>query len=384
MPGARIVFSGYLVRYAIGGYFWQVAHYLIGLRALGHDVWFYEDNGGWEPAYDAVTGGYDADYAYGLARVAAFLRELDLGERWVFADVRRGLEHGPAAGSAERLLREADLVVNFGGVNPIQGRCRDGRAVYIDSDPVLTQLRLAESAGGAGGLAGHAALFTFGENIGTGRSPTPTHGVPWRPTRQPVVLDLWAGGDPAGCAFTTVGTWDTPDRDVTYRDETFRWRKRTEWLRFLALPALTGSRLELAMGVPAADRERLRTDGWRVVDPLAVSADPWRYRDYLRGSRGEFTVAKDLNVRFRSGWFSDRGACYLAAGRPVVMQDTGFGDVLPLGPGLHAFRTVQEAAEAIKAIEADWPRASRHAAEVARECFAADKVLAGLLAGAGL
>jgi hypothetical protein len=138
------------------------------------------------------------------------------------------------------------------------------------------------------------------------------------------------------------------------------------------------------VGSVPGDAELLDAHGWRVVDPLAVSADPWRYRDYVRGSRGEFTVAKDLNVRLRSGWFSDRAACYLAAGRPVVEQDTGFGDVLPLGPGVHAFRTVEEAAAAVRAIEADWARASAHATEVAREWLAAERVLGALLAKVGL
>ena len=132
------------------------------------------------------------------------------------------------------------------------------------------------------------------------------------------------------------------------------------------------------------DPETLRAHGWRIEDPVAVSTDPWRYRDYLRTSRGEFTVAKDVNIRLRSGWFSDRAACYLAAGRPCIEQDTGFGDVLPLGPGLHAFRTVKEAATAIQTIEANYDRASTHAAEVAREYFAADRVLRALLAVVGL
>jgi len=129
------------------------------------------------------------------------------------------------------------------------------------------------------------------------------------------------------------------------------------------------------------DLERLTAHGWRVIDPIQISADPWRYRDYLRASRGEFTVAKDMNVRLRSGWFSDRAACYLAAGRPVITQDTGFGEVLPLGPGLHAFKTIAEATESVHMIEGDYDRASAHASEVARECFAADRVLGSLLNG---
>jgi hypothetical protein len=143
---------------------------------------------------------------------------------------------------------------------------------------------------------------------------------------------------------------------------------------------------EVAMNVDsvAGDPELLMAHGWRVVDPVSVSADPWRYRAYVCGSRGEFTVAKDMNVRLHSGWFSDRAACYLAASRPVVEQDTGFGDVLPLGPGLHAFRTVADAVEAVQAIEADYNRASAHAAEVAQEYFAAEKVLGRLLQEVGL
>jgi hypothetical protein len=138
------------------------------------------------------------------------------------------------------------------------------------------------------------------------------------------------------------------------------------------------------MNVDAADAPLLAAQGWRFADPVAVSRDPWRYQRYVQASRGEFTVAKDLNVRLRSGWLGDRSPCYLAAGRPVVMQDTGFGDVLPLGPGLHAVRTVEEAAEALAVIEADYARARAHASEVARAYFSADRVLGDLLRVAGL
>jgi hypothetical protein len=128
------------------------------------------------------------------------------------------------------------------------------------------------------------------------------------------------------------------------------------------------------------DRELLIEHGWRVVNSLRVSTDPWRYRDYLQRSRGEFTVAKDMNIRLRSGWFSDRAACYLPAGRPVIEQDTGFGNVLPLGSGLHAFNTVDGAVEAVRMIERDYGNASAYASEVAREYFAADRVLGAMLA----
>ena len=191
----------------------------------------------------------------------------------------------------------------------------------------------------------------------------------------------------AGQHHTTVGLWFTPEWDLTVQGRKVQGSKRPDWLRCLDLPARTGAVFEIASrgfgGVPE-DRGLLEAHGWRLRDALSVSSDPWRYRDYLIHSRGEFSVAKNTVVAMRSGWFSDRSACYLAAGRPVVLQDTGFGDVLPLGPGLHAFRNVEEAAGAIQEIEADYTRASAHASEVAREYFAAEKVLGRLLSEAGL
>jgi len=288
----------------------------------------------------------------------------------------------------EALIREAELVVNLGRLNRLPIEQRGGRpAVYIDLDPVYTQLKLVSGDSLLQAtLDSHTHLFTFGENIGTPRSPVPTGGYTWRATRQPVALELWAGAACPGRAYTTVGKWNSPERDLTYQGETFRWSKRTEWLRCLDLPSQTAAAFEVAMNVESVtgDPELLAAHGWGCVDPLLVSTDPWRYRDYVRGSRGEFTVAKDMNVRLCSGWFSDRAACYLAAGRPVVEQDTGFGAVLPLGPGLHAFRTVAEAVNAVRLIEADYDRASAHATEVAREYFAADKVLGRLLREVGL
>jgi hypothetical protein len=385
---ARLVLAGYLVRHPIGGYAWQAAHYLLGLRALGHDVWFYEDTAHWANAFNPHTGAFGAEYDFGVAAARVFLDRLGLGDRWVFVDVERGREHGPGAGRAAALLREADLLVNLAGVNRIPPDRRGGRpAVYIDLDPAYTQIRAAEGdAALAAVLAEHEHLFTVGENIGTERSPLPTAGFRWHATRCPVVPALWAGGGPPGPVYTTVGTWDAKGRDVVFAGETFQWRKRTEWMRCLELPAESRARFEVAMDVTSVpgDLETLRAHGWGVVDPVAISADPWRYRDYIRGSRGEFTVAKDVNIRLRSGWFSDRAACYLAAGRPAIEQDTAFGDVLPLGPGLHAFRTVEEAAAAVRAIEADYRRASAHASEVAREYFAADRVLGDLLRIVGL
>jgi hypothetical protein len=305
----------------------------------------------------------------------------------VFVDFARGEEHGPGAGRANALLREADLLINVAGINRIPPDRRGGRpAIFLDIDPAFTQVKAATGDALLRAILDeHDVLATFGENIGTPRSPLPTAGYTWHPTRPPVALECWQDAAGPGTTYTTVGRWNESTRDLSYTGETYRWRKRSEWMRFLELPARTGAAFEVAMDVESVpgDIPLLRSHGWAIADPRVVSADPFRYRDYLRASRGEFTVAKDMNVRLRSGWFSDRAACYLAAGRPAVEQDTGFGDVLPTGPGLHAFRTADEAIDAIRTIEADYPRASVDAASVARECFAADRVVAALLRLAG-
>lgn len=388
---AKIIFAGYLVRYPLGGYAWQLAHYLLGFRALGHDVWFYEDTGAWWDvalAYNPVTNAFDRDYEYGISATARFLNEVGFGDRWVFHDIERGLKYGPGADSVDALLSEADLLVSFGPVNRIPAEVFGGRpSAFIDADPIFAQLKLASGDRSfAAFVDAHTLHFTFGENIGKPESALPTAGYVWHPTRQPVALEFWENVESPGLAYTTVGKWDSQGRHLTYQGEAFTWSKRTEWCRFLDLPSRTAKTFELAMDVEnePGDLEMLTQHGWHIVDPNQISTDPWRYRDYLRGSRGEFTVAKDMNVRLRSGWFSDRAACYLAAGRPVVEQDTGFGDVLPLGPGLHAFQTVEDAAEAVREIEGDYPRASAHAGEVARQYFAADRVVAELLSFAGL
>jgi hypothetical protein len=384
---ARVVVAGYLVRNPIGGYAWQAAHYLLGLRALGHDAWFYEDTSVYDLAYNPVTNEFGAAYDYGVRATGEFLTRLGLGEHWVFADVTSGRQYGPDAGRAASVLAEADLLVNVAGINRVTTEQRRGRpAIYVDIDPAYTQIRAAQGDPLVRAILDeHTAHFTLGENIGTPRSPVPDAGYRWHPTRSPVAIAHWAGTAPTTADYTTVGRWNETQRDLTFNGETFQWRKRTEWLRCLDLPARTGASFEMAMDVQnvQGDLPVLAAHGWRVVDPRAVSGDPWRYRDYPRQSRGEFTVAKELNVRLRSGWFSDRAACYMAAGRPVVEQDTGFGDVLPLGPGVHVFRSVAEAAAAITEIERDYAAASAHAAAVARDHFDAARVVGAMLAAIG-
>jgi hypothetical protein len=249
----------------------------------------------------------------------------------------------------------------------------------------------------------HDDFVTYGENIGNPDCPIPPLPRLRSKTRQPVLLDLWRGDPPARAEFTTVSNWKQEGHDVEFRGETYYWSKHHEFLKFIDLPLRTGQPIELAMGladasvtrpgfgdlIPAVgmtaeERRRLAANGWKLTDAHAFTTDPWPYRDYIRSSRGEFTVAKDQYTRLRSGWFSERSACYLAAGRPVVTQDTGFGTVLPIGEGLFAFNTLDEILAAFDAIGADYDRHSRAARSIAEEYFRAETVLAKMLADLGL
>jgi hypothetical protein len=262
-----------------------------------------------------------------------------------------------------------------------------GRLVYLGTDPVVREIELHQELPETIELfEQHAAVFTWGENYGR-----PDCGIPvstrfqFLPTRQPVVMGLWESLRPVEShAFTTIAGWQQSWRDIRLDGELYRWSKNFEFMKFLTLPSRTTQALELALaGCNDQDRQTLEQHGWRVRDASEVSDDLDTYRNYIGGSRAEFTVAKDQNVRLRSGWFSDRSATYLAAGRPVVTQDTGFGNVLPTGRGLFGFSTLDEAAAAIEAINADYQSHSRAAGELARAYFDSDLVLTRLLKDCG-
>jgi hypothetical protein len=258
------------------------------------------------------------------------------------------------------------------------------RRIYVETDPVKGQIQVAQ--GDESMLAmyqAHDTLFSFGENLGQPDCGVPVERLTWLPTRQPVALDLWepAAGD--GGAYTTVATWRNRN-DVVLEGETYAWSKDLEFAKVMDLPRRRSGPFELATTVDAGTARLLRAHGWRLADALAVSGDTAHYRAYIRGSRAEFTVAKDQNVRLRSGWFSDRSACYLAAGRPVITQDTGFGHVLPTGKGLFAFRGLDDILGAVDLIESDYEGNRRAARDIAAEYFDGERVVAALLARARL
>jgi hypothetical protein len=368
------------------GMAWMHCQFLVGLARLGHEVFYAETTSAWP--YHPLELTTTDDPSYALAYLGRVLDSFGLGDRWAYRTAYSDKKwHGPLGPRAEELLKSADAVLNITGSTTLEDLALPCRLVHVGTDPVLQELKIANGDEALRrDLAAHVAHFTYGENIGAPDCPVPPLPFPTRPTRQPVVLDLWAGGPPPRHEFTTVTNWAVKGYDVTFRGETYTWSKHHEYLKLIDLPRRTKVPLELAMGLSGVSeevRQLLRTNGWSVVDAFHMSLDPWPYRDYVRGSGGEFSVAKDMVVRLRSGWFSERSACYLAAGRPVVTQDTGFSNVLPTGEGLFAFNTGDEAAAALDAVATDYERHCRAARAVAEEYFRAETVLGRLLADVG-
>jgi len=380
------VLTGYVVRCPLAGYAWQALHYLNGLRALGFDPYFYEDTAYYSDCFDPVSGEMGDAGPGALAFAAGFFAEHGLGERWIFWDARRDRYAGRTREEARAVLDGAKLLLSLAAVNRMPPGV-GARRVFVDIDPGVTQIEALHDAALRELLDAYDVHFTIGENIGRPGCAVPTGGRTWHPTRQPIALDLWEPlARESAAAFTTIGRWDERRRVQALGNERYSWSKRDEWLRYLDVPRATGASFELAMDVDKTpgDRERLAASGWNVVDPLAVSTDAARYRDYIRRSLGEFSVAKELNVRLATGWFSDRSACYLAAGRPVIVQDTGFRTALPTGAGLVPFRTLADAVEAVDAVVGDWPLHSAAARRIAEQHFNARWVLADLLDRAGV
>ena len=379
----KIVLLGMMARMPVAGVIWQTVHNLIGFQRLGYEVYYVEAH-----ATTPTMFLDDSDHD-GSDKVAAFLdgvlRRFDLGDRWAFHALHAdGRSYGLSAGQLARLYDSTRWIINLhGGTLPLPEHCATNRLIFLETDPVEVQIQLSEGdPQTVEFLDRHCAYFTFGENYGGTNCLLPvSERYDFRPTRQPVVLNFWRGKpEPPGPRFTTIGNWRQPERELVLAGETYTWSKHHEFLKFLDLPARVEQGFELALSkYDDLDRDMLLSKGWGVRHALDFSTDLDEYRSYIASSRGEFTVAKDQNVRLRSGWFSDRSATYLAAGRPVVTQDTGFGDLFPTGAGLFAFSDIEDVVGAIEAINADYPTHSRAAADLAHEFFDSDVVLSRLL-----
>jgi len=354
--------------------------YCLGLRDLGCEVVYLEENGMW--AYNPDIDGPDDTGSYTAPWLKRMFEANDVD--WAYGDPR-GVYHNHTEAEVHAMCASADLLLNVSGAHEPAGHHRSAKALaYIDTDPGFVQVKAVREPSVRDWLLEHDLLFTFAEAMGSPSCKIPSAGLDWKVTRQPVWLPFWAEAtSPPGDRYTTVMNWRAY-APVEWEGE--EWgQKDAEFPVVRTLPSLTGLPLELALGGADAPRDELVADGWLMGDALEATRDIWAFRDYIDASRGELTVAKQCYVRSGSGWFSERSANYLAAGRPVIAQDTGWSQFLPsVGKGVFAFSTTEEAAAALAAVEADSAGHARAAREVAASYFDASAVCEKLLSDAGV
>ena len=390
MRQRRIIVMGFMGSCPIAGVIWQHLHYLVGLQRLGHQVYYVEDTARYP--YNPINFDTSDDCTYAVEILRELAESFDFRDRWAYS--ARFLHPTQSFGlhltRLRELYREADAILNVCGAHELhEDLLKSERLIYVESDPGVEQINVDQGKDDTRRyLERHQALFTFGENIGSDSFPVPLHNFTWLPTRQPVVTDFWRTDvAPAKDAvFTTIANWSTRGKkDITWNGQIYLWSKSENFLRFIDAPKLAGETFEIATDIREASvAEQFLGRGWRLENPHMLSTDRELYQSYIKESYGEFTVAKDQYNKLNTGWFSDRSACYLAAGRPVITQETGFTRHYGGDKGLLAFSDLDEVREAVAAIKADYAAHSRAAYDIAREFFEAEKVLASLLERAGI
>jgi hypothetical protein len=348
---------------------------------MGHDVYYFEDTG--QLPYNPIEVGLAEDCTFNVEYLRSVMDRFDLGDRWAYYFPWDSQWFGLSDRARQEVVRSADMLINVSGTLSHPENYRQiPRLVYIDSDPVFTQVKLAKGQEDFRKMIEmHDVHFSFGEHFS---AAIPVTGFEWLPTRQPVVLAEWQPAETSGDAFTTIMNW-TSYKPLNFDGRTFG-QKDIEFERFIDLPGIVPeTTLEIAINsgkTRRTPRELLAHKGWHVVHPDDVCPDLDSYRDYIRHSKAEWSVAKNGYVVGQSGWFSCRSACYLAAGRPVVVQETGFSKVLPTGEGIISFSNINEAVDGIREIENDYERHSRAARAIAEEYFDSGRVLGKLIESA--
>lgn len=369
MSGSTVIVSGMIAATpGQGGATWAVLQYVLGLRRLGWDVYFMEPVDGSAPS------------AEGVAYVAKVMDHFELGGRWALVPSDGepvGLSRAEIRGTARR----TDVLLSVSGMllDPDVLEAVPVRA-YLDLDPAFVQLWHA--AGDADmRFEQHTHFVTIADAIGAPGCPIPTCGRDWLPTLPPVVLEEWpVAAQLERLSATTVGHWRSYG---SVEHDGVHYGQKAHSLRpLIDLPRRTDASFELALGIhpdEVRDIAALRENGWILLDPAEVAGTPDDYRRFVQGSWAEFGLAKSGYVVSGSGWFSDRSVCYLASGRPVIAQDTGFARRLPVGAGLFAFSSADDVVAAIEELEGNYELHRAAARDVAVEYLDSDRVLGALL-----
>ena len=364
--------------------------YPLGLSLMGHDVYYFEDTMLYPVYQENETAWDDA------SGVVNYLKEtmeyFGLANRWAYRDIATGKCFGMSLEKVLDICKTADIFINLSCSTVMRDEYyKIPNRVLVDTDPMFTQVQYYKEVQGPEEtstqqmLKGHNYLFSFGENIGKPGCRIPVFDFDWKTTRQPVCIDLWSTGifDQAVQTFTSVLNWSAR-KDLEYDNETWG-QKDIEFMKYLELPlSIPDVRFEVVINPPtntesSYDAGLIRSKKWNIIDPRQRVAKYNDYISFIKGSFAEFCIAKETYVKSYSGWFSCRSACYLAAGKPVVAQETGWSEYIPTGKGLLSFRDNNSAIECVEEILRDSKKHTRAAKEIAIEYFDSKKVLNDLL-----
>jgi hypothetical protein len=370
----RVLFSGSIAGHTIGygGNTWAFLQWVLGFRRLGFEVYYVEELRAQDltehdltrvPLMESASAGYFRQVT----------ERFGLGDRAALLEADSSAHVGLSREDIDRIAPDIDLFLNqFGAYTAVLGRVR--RSVYLDLDPGHTQI-WQEQYGVDMRLRGHDLYLTIGLNLGEPDCPLPTCGIRWEKTLWPIVLSEWATEEPPGSAFTTVANW----RDYSWVEWDGVWyaQKAEAFKAVIDLPRRVSMPIEVCLSIADADPELglLRDNGWRLVSPRERAGDADSYRRYIQRSRGEFSPVRPICSLGNSGWFSERSGCYLAAGRPVVMEDTGLGRHVPVGLGLLTYTDVESAVQCLEAVQGAYARHAAAALAFAREHLDSDRVL---------
>ena len=381
---ATIIIGSYMVRYPLGGNLSWALQYLVGFKELGHDIYFVEKYAYPNSCYDPVKQAQSNDCSYGVNAVSDLLSQYGLKDKWCFVE-NGDIYHGLSEKEINNVFRRADLYIESGAHGSwTEESSFAATRVYIDVDPAYSHIRLQYAKDHNIPLPVYDHYYTNGMNVGKAGNIIPTAGINWGYIFNPVNVNLFRQTPPPSNApYSTIMNWKSYD-SVEYNNVSYG-QKDIEFEKFISLPQIVNAPLEVAVsGLSEEKAETLKQHKWLINSAQKVTLSFNSFRQYLRDCKGEFSVCKNVYTATRSGWFSDKSAAYLASGRPVVVQETGFSDYLPAGEGLFAVNNVEEAKNAIELIESNYKKHAEKAREIAFEYLEAQIVLKRFLKQLGL
>lgn len=381
MKKPLVVYCGFVGKVPLAGMALANLHPIRGLQSLGYELHYVERLNQPDECYDPRSNTMTDDAAFALEYIEALLPQVGCPVgRYSFID-RENRCHGSGWPALRRAIEQADFVLCLGDGTWFDELARCPRRAFIDADPLFTQVAMETQRGQPGSIAEavshYSVLFSEGIRIGKADCTIPSAGRSWIPAPPTISTDLWHSRPPrARAPVTTVMNWESGS-DVFYNGHTYGYKKR-EFEAYIDLPQRNRRAFTIGVG-GKAPRDRLRQSGWGLVNPLEVTGTIEAYQEFIADSWADFGIAKHAYVATRSGWFSDRSLCYLASGRPVLHQDTGFTDWLPSGEGVFAFSNVDDVLAALEALERDYDHHSKAARAIAEEYFEAGKVIGRML-----